>query len=127
MVQMTFLSVGLQWISPSLVDTGSLDTGYDASPVQSLKPGAHKHQSRVLEGKVTGGLENVQSKGRAEREEDPTEAMPQVLGGSGWMLSDPVLPLPGKTMPLPAGEDHRPYLCITRFAWVFSARQGSPS
>lgn len=45
MVQMTFLSIGLQWISPSLVDTGSSDTGYDTSPVQPLKLGAHKDKT----------------------------------------------------------------------------------
>lgn len=62
----------------------------------------HTNTSQVLAGKVTGGLENAHSKGGREREQGPTEAMPQVLGEASWMLPDPILPLPGKTMSLPA-------------------------
>lgn len=47
MLQMTFLGVGLQWISPSLVDAGFLDTGYDATLVQALQSGAHKYKSSL--------------------------------------------------------------------------------
>lgn len=79
-----------------------LDTGYDATLVQALKSGAHKYKSSLRRESNRWFGECTVQRWKREREQGPTEAMPHVLGEARWMLPDPILPLPGKTMPLPA-------------------------